>query len=492
MSWSNGALDDDVLGGDLGQREFQGGLARISGKLLNANLVRNGYDLSISNTSVSTPLLYFNVTNKYLGLNTASPAYQLDGASAIQTTNAIATGQLNAANIYASSDTVYSLTGNLYITPNGGSASGTVIAPGVSTSQLVLYGNTITSKSNANVAIVPTGPLAICLSVTISGSSSSGANVKYSRSSGGTTQFTYDANRYIIWSALSPNPVYNTIDPARWLLFDINDSATPLYQNLATDPSTTGWGVYPAGTAAPISAAYTFTSTLGQLTVNSDATISGNLSVTGNISVTGNLQDAHQIIIGDQPMDTVVLGADLNQTLIPNADNTYDIGSSSYRWADLYTPDVNKANHLLPTGITVNNQVYVDGGNLNITTNTVNADLGLNPNSGITYIESLKFYQNSITNTTNNPFIYSDSTGGYATFVATDVASGAVGGMVLPSGPISSRPDSPAVGDTRFNTDGQYLECFNGSIYIVSTGPSPITTAVAMEEYSQIWDLILG
>lgn len=566
MSWSNGAIDDDVLGGDLSQREFQGGMARISGKLLNANLLRDGYNLSISNTAVSTPTLYLDVTNRYVGLKTSSPAYALDAASAVNTTNAIATSQLNAANLYASADTIYSLTGNINIRPNGG---GIIIMPRNDTANLSISSSTISSKSNSDINLTPTGPLAICLSVTITGSSTAGANKTYTRSSGGTTQFTSDGTHYIIWNLNSANPVYNTLSPARWLLFDTADNAVPLYQNLGLDPSSTGWGVYPAGTLANISASYTFTSTLGTTTVNAPTTVSGDLTTNGNITVSGNLQDAHQIILGDAPMDTVVIGTDLNQTLVPNLDSAYDIGSSSYRWANLFTPDVTKANNLLPTGATVNSQIFIDGGHTRITSATANADVTIGPNSGISHINSLVFNGSTITNTTNDGFIYSDTGSGYSQFVANDTttitATGGVnsasqydnissfngltniiitgnngantakctingsvititdpgfgypmgssfatiggstritisvittdilvGGMILPVGSISQRPSVPNIGDTRYNTELQYLECFNGSIYIVSTGPSPITTAVAMEDYSQIWDLILG
>ena len=46
-------------------------LGRISGPLLKDNLIRDGVDLRISNTELSTSLLYFNVNDRQISINTA-------------------------------------------------------------------------------------------------------------------------------------------------------------------------------------------------------------------------------------------------------------------------------------------------------------------------------------------------------------------------------------------------------------------------------------
>jgi len=61
-----------------------------------------------------------------------------------------------------------------------------------------------------------------------------------------------------------------------------------------------------------------------------NATIGGNLTVTGNATINGNLT------FGDAATDTVSFGADIDSNIIPDDDNTYDLGSSGQQWKDIY------------------------------------------------------------------------------------------------------------------------------------------------------------
>ena len=70
------------------------------------------------------------------------------------------------------------------------------------------------------------------------------------------------------------------------------------------------------------------------LTVKGDTQIDGNLNVDGNITLGGN------ITIGDQAIDTVNVVADFTSDLIPQTDLTYDLGSSSKQWDNLYVGTV--------------------------------------------------------------------------------------------------------------------------------------------------------
>jgi hypothetical protein len=71
------------------------------------------------------------------------------------------------------------------------------------------------------------------------------------------------------------------------------------------------------------------------LTVKGDAQIDGNLNVDGNITLGGN------ITIGDQTIDTVNVVADFTSNLIPQTDVTYDLGSTTKRWDNVYAGTVN-------------------------------------------------------------------------------------------------------------------------------------------------------
>ena len=70
-------------------------------------------------------------------------------------------------------------------------------------------------------------------------------------------------------------------------------------------------------------------------------TTTGNVSVGGNLTVTGTTTfNGGTLTLGDAADDNVVFGADVNSNIIPNTDNTYDLGSSSQEWKDLYVDGV--------------------------------------------------------------------------------------------------------------------------------------------------------
>ena len=65
-------------------------------------------------------------------------------------------------------------------------------------------------------------------------------------------------------------------------------------------------------------------------------TIDENLDITGNLDVTGNVTIGGTIDIGDSSADTLTITATLDSNLIPDADSTRNIGSSSKAWANAY------------------------------------------------------------------------------------------------------------------------------------------------------------
>ena len=75
--------------------------------------------------------------------------------------------------------------------------------------------------------------------------------------------------------------------------------------------------------------------------INGAADISGNLAVGGNLTVTGTTTfNGGTITMGDAATDNVVFGADVDSNIIPDDDNTYDLGSSSQEWKDIYIDGV--------------------------------------------------------------------------------------------------------------------------------------------------------
>ena len=77
--------------------------------------------------------------------------------------------------------------------------------------------------------------------------------------------------------------------------------------------------------------AVTGTSTLtGNVTATNDLSIGGNLTVTGNATINGNLT------FGDADTDSINLAAEIDSNIVPNTDNTYDLGTATKEWRNLY------------------------------------------------------------------------------------------------------------------------------------------------------------
>ena len=70
---------------------------------------------------------------------------------------------------------------------------------------------------------------------------------------------------------------------------------------------------------------------VGVSTFAADVFMYSNLEVTGTTTFNGGT-----LTLGDAASDNVVFGADVNSHIIPNSDDTYDLGSSSQQWRNLY------------------------------------------------------------------------------------------------------------------------------------------------------------
>ena len=63
-----------------------------------------------------------------------------------------------------------------------------------------------------------------------------------------------------------------------------------------------------------------------------------NLDVTGDINLSGNI-----VIGSDIDADNVTFNADITSHIIPDANTTYDIGTSTKTWREIFTSKVNSA-----------------------------------------------------------------------------------------------------------------------------------------------------
>lgn len=223
----------------------------------------------------------------------------------------------------------------------------------------------------------------------------------------------------------------------------------------------------------------------GTVQVFANTYITGDLGVSGNVLVSGNLQSAGTVTVGDQPLDTVTIVPDFTQSIIPGADNTYDFGTALKRWSEAHIPDWTEIGTIRPQAVMVSGQLRLDGVVNKISGQQSNEDVLLNPDTGITYIERLKFQDNEITNLNNTPITFAGTGIGYTRFIGTNA-------VVIPAGTDDERRVSPELGETRWSTDQQYLECFDGTVWLVSTGGGEEVTTPIMEDLGNVYSLILG
>ena len=73
----------------------------------------------------------------------------------------------------------------------------------------------------------------------------------------------------------------------------------------------------------------------GNLTVGGNASVGGNLTVTGTTTFNGGT-----VTLGDANTDNIVFGGEVDSNIIPDDDGTYDLGSSSKEWKDIYIDGV--------------------------------------------------------------------------------------------------------------------------------------------------------
>ena len=145
------------------------------------------------------------------------------------------------------------------------------------------------------------------------------------------------------------------------------------------------------------------------------------------------------------------------------------------------------------TGITLNG-LQVDDVFINdstITTNVSNSDLELARNgSGEVVLNNISIVGNTIKNNTNKGVVNLVSSGfGYTKFTGKS-------GIVIPFGGTATQPDPATnpipVGDTRYNTDTQILETWDGNTYLTSMGPNPPITPTEFNDLLLEYTIIFG
>ena len=111
----------------------------------------------------------------------------------------------------------------------------------------------------------------------------------------------------------------------------------------------------------------TSTATVGKL-ISGEITGS-NLKLTGDADIAGNINLGGNITVGDATTDFVSFGADISSSIIPDVNNSFDLGSSTQGWKDLF---VSGTAHI--------QDLTLDGG-LSVDSLTLPGDLTVNGNT---------------------------------------------------------------------------------------------------------------
>jgi len=221
----------------------------------------------------------------------------------------------------------------------------------------------------------------------------------------------------------------------------------------------------------------------GTIELINDTYVTGDLFVSGNVNSGGNVVIGGDIVIGDSLTDSIEINASIQSDLIPETDNTYDIGSVTHRWRSVYADNVYADNLTLPT-LDIGDLVFRN----NEITTTPGNDVYIDGNgTGGVRLGNFRFADNKITNVVSNAITEIAQTGtGYFKIQGTN-------GFVPPVGSTAERPTSYAVlGMTRYNTNSKSLEVWDGLTWASPAGASGAVSETDANEISAIFSLMLG
>jgi len=126
-------------------------IGRISGPLLKANLIRDGVDLAFE-----TDLLYLDVNNSRIGVNTAAPEYDLDVNGTLHAENLLIDNDAILSEIVFSGNNISSTNGT--ITFQASLNSPTVYHSKLIVDDFIIQGNAISTEvSNSSIELIPNG-----------------------------------------------------------------------------------------------------------------------------------------------------------------------------------------------------------------------------------------------------------------------------------------------------------------------------------------------
>jgi hypothetical protein len=200
-------------------------LGRISGPLLKSNLLRNGVDLAFE-----TNLLYLDVTNRRIGINTGTPSHdlQVNGTARVTTLNV--SGSSTLGNITFGTNSINSATNQITMSAGG---SNPVVYQGIlQVGQLQLTANTLstlTTNQNINLTTTGTGAVIVNNNLTVTGNLYTQGNLTVDGTvtiKGNITIGDQTTDTVAITAGISSDLI-----PATTATYNLGSSSGPLYWN---------------------------------------------------------------------------------------------------------------------------------------------------------------------------------------------------------------------------------------------------------------------
>jgi cytoskeletal protein CcmA (bactofilin family) len=499
-------------------------IGRIGGPLLKSNLLRNGIDLAFE-----TDLLYLDVTNSRIGVNTVAPTTELDVNGTIRSTNIVVDNNVTIGDFTIYDNVIESSSGIIRFEAAAGEA--TIYHAKLQIDAFQISGNTLaTITTNTSLEIQPdglgtvninsstniTGDLGVTGNINVSGNVTIGGDITIGDQTTDTitvnarinsnlipnADITYDlGTSELQWNNLYLNNAFisnqvqvadftfsgNTISTSEESITFATPSGQAVVFNtkllvddieivnnrIATTTTDTNLEIQADGT--------------GTIELQSPTNITGNLNVTGNIDATGNVTIGGNIIIGDELTDSITINASIRSDLIPETDNIYDLGSEDYRWANLYVTNFITNTITLPT-LNVGNITFNDN---EISTGT-GQDLYIDGNgTGGVRLGNFRIVDNVITNLVSGVVSEITQSGlGYLKIAGTN-------GFVPPVGNNAQRPTVALYGTipqgmTRYNTQSKALEIWDGVTWSSPAGASGAVSEIQANDISAAFAIALG
>lgn len=506
-------------------------VGRIGGGVLKDNLERNGSNLKFKNTSGTTALLSLDVVNSRVGINNESPAagYSLDVPSPLYSTNLLSTNA-NIQNWTIDTNRIYQNSGDINL-----SGASNVFLTGLLTDNLRVNFNTFRSLANSNIYLNPngTGTVEMYSNWNSDGNIHATGNITF----GGDLVLGDDDTDTVIFQS----------DVNSDLLPDVDDVSNLGRQGLSGfgGYSTKRWNQLNVTALSSASARFATDGNPNEIGTSIFTNViqakrldypSQNVDLNLNHTVNGRKVDINLVLLENGTISTAgqTLGFDVTNELTITSTQalTLPIGTNdlrpsiegSFRYNSTWNLfEVRSNTGYMPLGGVISDDgltrisastnntldfqannlasgsidstgvnltgLQVDDINMNsnlISTTTADTNIQLTPHgTGTINIDNINFSATTITNNSNLALISTPTGFGYDKIAGTN-------GVVIPLGNTAQRWVSPDMGDTRWNTDSNTLETYNGSSYVGSAGSGGTLTPEEMNELALQYTIILG